>query len=84
MLQKYIYLGSIWHDLVRSSPVHHYCPHFITDIEYYNRLSDVDRDGIKIFFKYDAGERCKMWRVCLMLDVVSNCCWARMQDVVSV
>ena len=86
MWQKYIYLGSIWPHLVWSSPVRHSCPPFVTDIEYYNRLSDVDSDGIHDVLKKkkNTGERCKMCSVYLMLDVVSNCCWAKMQDVVSV
>ena len=46
----------------------------------------MDSDGIHDVLKKkkNTGERCKMCSVYLMLDVVSNCCWAKMQDVVSV
>ena len=38
-------------DLVWSSPVRHSCPPFVTDIEYYNRLSVVDSDRIHDVFQ---------------------------------
>ena len=83
MWQKYIYLGSILSGRAQSAILAHPSSQTLNIIIGYLMWT-----GMKYIFKkkkkYDAGERSKMCRVYLMLDVVSNCCWAKMQDVVSV